>query len=548
MAASGSAKKSTALNDAVLEAARPKTRSTETATAAPEIDITANPFYNVLFDQSLKMDEKQARVTELTTSTLDRKKDREAVKAYDEFREWLSAQQTALAKNIIDLSNVDSMAELQSVLKDMNEDLLSFEDKMNPIMEIIESIHHLRTNGLMGDAFRQIKEDQQREDEAQAEMDRLVDDMEAERESLRALIGMKAELENERSFFGLGGITTSAKARIAQCEQQMTDIRNKVDGYQARHDELKKQLQTPAQDGDDTIHMQRLRELLDMSRDENRDRVVALRDAASSFITTAEQRTGSLRGQFDSLSEQIVAVEDSNQNMLKVYAVLNDGMKDANAKNTALREGLAEATEDESTVQKMTREEQLRALDTHVDHMSRSQGETMASYGDLNQQAIRVHTMRESTDQQMDTARQINTQGVAATADRLATVLTAVSGAALGEASEAARDTLDQMRQSTNDISSREVIRVAMGTSQINDQLETVFKDLEDIREVQQAATGITRNGMAEMRERMSKLKETAEGAKKDLQDHIASASTVGQEAEVPKQHAKPAPTTFPGV
>jgi hypothetical protein len=235
--------------------------------------------------------------------------------------------------------------------------------------------------------------------------------------------------------------------------------------------------------------------------------------------------------------------------MIKVYAVLNEGMKDATKANAELRKPLTDAPEDESIVDKMTREEKLRALDGHVSHISRSQGETMAAYGDLNQQAIRVHTMRQSTDQQIDTARQINTQGVAATADRLATVLTAVSGAALGEASEAAKDTLSRMRESTNDISSREVIRVAMGVTTVNDQLETVFKELEDIREVQQAATGIVRNGMTEMQERMVQLRESANAAKEDLADHIASASIVETEhnGEGSAQQA-PKTTGFPGV
>ena len=156
MSAASAAKKSTVLNDAVLEASKPKTKQKTQVQDTLNANITANPFYNVMFDESLTLADKQSEVAKMTTSTLDRNRDRAQVKAYDEFREWLSAQQTELAEQVINLSNVDSMSELQSVLKDMNTDLLDFEDNMNPIMSIIESIHYLRTNGLMGDAFKPV--------------------------------------------------------------------------------------------------------------------------------------------------------------------------------------------------------------------------------------------------------------------------------------------------------------------------------------------------------------------------------------------------------
>ena len=549
MSTASAAKKSSVLNDAVLEASKPKTKQKSKAQDTLNANITANPFYNVMFDEALSLSEKQAEVAKMTTSTLDRNRDRAQVKAYDEFREWLSAQQTELAEQVINLSNVDSMSELQSVLKDMNTDLLNFEDNMNPIMSIIESIHYLRTNGLMGDAFKQIKEDKEREEQLQGEIAELERNEQQSREMISRQEAIKIQASTERTLFGLGGLTKDAQRSIAAADIAIAAERAQQEKLKEDIKNLKAQMNVPSDDGDAAEHKARLRELLDMSDEANRDRVIALRDSASKFITTAKERTGSLRGQFDQLAGQIGNVEDSNQSMIKVYAVLNEGMKDATKANAELRKPLTDAPEDESIVDKMTREEKLRALDGHVSHISRSQGETMAAYGDLNQQAIRVHTMRQSTDQQIDTARQINTQGVAATADRLATVLTAVSGAALGEASEAAKDTLSRMRESTNDISSREVIRVAMGVTTVNDQLETVFKELEDIREVQQAATGIVRNGMTEMQERMVQLRESANAAKEDLADHIASASIVETEhnGEGSAQQA-PKTTGFPGV
>lgn len=541
-------KRATVLNDAVLQASKPRGVTKTQASNQTQIAIADNPFYKLMFDPSKSLEERKAEITRLGISTLDSKQDRANTKAYDEFREWLSSQQTELAEQIIALSNIDSMAELQSVLNDMNTDLIGFEDKMNPIMDIIESIHYLRTNDLIGDAFRDFEREKAEDEQRKAEAARVEAEIAEKNRTIAQQDEIRINALTKRSLFGLGGMTAAAVREKAMAEEAIEAAKASKVELDAKAKELRAAKPVATRDGDEVAyHKGRLKELLDMSRGENQERMIQLRDSASRFINTARDRTGSLRDQFGKLASQIETAEDSNQNMIKVYAILNDGLKDANKANADMRDGLANAGENESTIDTMTREEKLRALDTHVGHLSRSQGETMATFGSLNQQAIRIHTMRGATDQQIDTARRINTEGVAATADRLATVLTAVSGAALGEAAEAAKGTLERMRRSTSDIASREVIRVAMGTSQINDQLETVFQELEDIREVQQHATGITRNAMTEMRERMEQLRESAQSAKQDLADHVASASISEGETQTTRT-AQPAPSGFPKV
>jgi hypothetical protein len=540
-------KKSAIINDAVLEASKPKTKVREKQTDKLSANIAENSFYAVIFDTSKSAEERRDEITKLTTTTLNSKQDRASIKEFDEFREWLTSQQTEMAEQIIALSNIDSMAELQSVLNDMNTDLISFEDNMDPLMNIIESIHFLRTNGLMGDAFKEIQEDKEKEEIRQAELAKIQLEMEQNRQAVRQQAEVKVRAQAKRTWFGVGGISKEGLMEMARADNTIDESEKKNRELREQMEALKSKAPGGTALGEAEIHKTKLRELLDMSRSENQDNMIALRDSALNFISTARERTGALRGQFDGLSTQLEAVEDGNKNMTKVYAIMNDGMKGANKVNAEMRGTLVLPGDDESALDKLSREEKLQALDTHVGHLARSQGETMGAYGDLTQQAIRVHTMRTATDQQIQTARRINTEGVAATADRLATVMTAVSGAALGEASEAAKDTLNRMRQSTNEISSREVIRVAMGTSAVNDQLETVFQELEDIREVQQVATGITRNSMSEMQERMKALHKSASAAKDDLNDLIASASLT-ESGDEEAQKAAPVFKGFPGA
>lgn len=551
-APSASKKKTPVINDAVREAAKPRGRRKTQATEQNDslAQMQENPFFKAFFEGDFSPEERRDAITSLTISSLDSKQDRENIRSLDAFREWLSSERTRFAENIIAISNVDSMAELQAVLKDMNTDLLNFEDRINPIMDIIESIHYLRTNGLIGDAFRQIQTDKDEEEKRLSKIVELELKIAEEKKKIETERLKKAEAQTQRSFFGMGGPTKNALRTMALAEDAIKDAEKTQKELTDKINALKSKAPESSDMGEHEVHKRKLRELLDMSKDENTQRMIELRDAGSGFISTARDRTGSLRGQFEQLAQQIESVEDSGKNMIKVHAIMNDGMSKAATQNSELRETLVKTPEDEALLDKMTREEKLRALDTHVDYLSRAQAETMSAFGELNQQAIRVNTMRGATDQQIETARRINTEGVAATADRLATVLTAVGGAALGEASEAAKDTLNRMRQSTNEIASREVIRVAMGTSQINDQLDIVFNELEDIRDIQQTATGITRNAMTEMRERMADIQDSANAAREELGEHIASASVTNIDDEQATKTAQTpsASTGFPSV
>lgn len=531
MSASAAAKKSTVLSDAVREQATPRKTRKGKEEAKSDNKIATNPFFKVVFNPNLSEEQRTKEVSSLMTSTMDREQDRANVKSYEEFREWLSAQNTELAKQIISLTNVNTMSELQSVIKDMNGDLMAFDDQMKPIMDIIDSIYQLRTNGAVVDAFREIKEDQERQEQINADIDNLNKEINDAQLRIKMAKDSKVDASTKRSFFGFGGLTKDALSSIARAEMTIEEENGKIAEFQKQVADLKSQAPNTSQLGDMAIHKERLKELLDLSGEENKERVIGLRDAASKFIETAEERTGSLRNQFTELSNQIEQAVDNNSGMKKAYLILNEGLSDAEKNNLTLREELVEK-EGESALERSTREEKRRNLDGHITKVKGAQGETLATAADLEQQAVRVYTMQEATNQQIDTARVLNTQGVSATADRLAVVLSAVSGAALGEASAVAQDTLKAMRDSTTQVSQREVIRVAMGADRINDQLSQVADELAELGEVQRAATGIVRNGMSEMEERMAELREQASSMRDAMKDHLGVAAEMGQETE----------------
>jgi hypothetical protein len=196
----------------------------------------------------------------------------------------------------------------------------------------------------------------------------------------------------------------------------------------------------------------------------------------------------------------------------------------------------------------MTREQKKMAVEQHMTMLDSSAADTMSTYADLTSGAVRIKTMKDAVDQQMNRARAMHSQGISGVADRLSVVLQAVSSAALGEASAMAKDTLQQMAENTNKVAQKESIRIAMGIEEQNEDLKKAIDDLGAYGEVVRAATNITREGLTDMRSKLDELKKLATEVQGDVHEAIAvnadvSAQPAGSPAAKPAQpNATPSP------
>jgi hypothetical protein len=199
-------------------------------------------------------------------------------------------------------------------------------------------------------------------------------------------------------------------------------------------------------------------------------------------------------------------------------------------------------------ITKMTREQKKMAVEQHMTMLDSSAADTMSTYADLTSGAVRIKTMKDAVDQQMNRARAMHSQGISGVADRLSVVLQAVSSAALGEASAMAKDTLQQMAENTNKVAQKESIRIAMGIEEQNEDLKKAIDDLGAYGEVVRAATNITREGLTDMRSKLDELKKLATEVQGDVHEAIAvnadvSAQPAGSPAAKPAQpNATPSP------
>jgi hypothetical protein len=518
-------------------------RTTQTTTqATPE--IANNPVYKIMLSEETMPEQKRDAVAAFLTFAGTKEENKARIKAYQEFEEYTQSVREQMAQEIIRLTDTETFSELKSVYDELNNALIDFDEKMRPLTDIVDAIYVLRTNDKTLDAFREIQSDRKTEEqqaELRAEIGRKFDE---NQQRITECTRDIAALGEEKMWFGFGGIKESARKQIAEREDAVVEARREVDRLQTQLADLDKAGPGETSLGEFAEQKAKLRELLDISSDTHKQRQKELVDSALSFVTLAKQRIGSVRQHLDKMNDQVDNLYDANSRMSGVYAVLAEGIKEAEVVNQTTRGGLVDAPIDETLIAKMRRDEDRMAIEDHIRALDASGANTVSTYADLTSQTIRIKTMRDANQSQMDKARVMHTQGVAGVADRLSVVLQAVSSAALGESSAMAKDTLATMVGNTNKVAQKEAIRVAMGVSELNDDVVKAIDDLGAYGEVMRASTDITRKGLAEMRDNLAKIKELAESVQGDIHENIAVAADVG--ANTARQRETPPATKNP--
>lgn len=518
----------TDVSDILTEAVRQRQAEGQAARKEVSADprfanISANSFFKVMFAENTKPEAKRAEVAKLLTFEGTKEENRERIKEFELFKEYLQSQREEMAQEIIRLTDTGTFSELKQVYDDLNTSLVEFDERMQPLTDIIDAVYTLRTNGMTLEAFQEILRDRRREEELVRTKKAKQTEFEGLKTSVDRINSDIAALGENRSFFGLGGVKEEARVAIARKNVELKTISETLTRLSGELTELDKQTPTESELGEYAEQKKKLRELLDISADEHKERQKALVDSAVNFVNTAKARVGSVREHLGQMNSQVENLFDANNMMGTVYAIMNEGIKDAAEGNQKTRDTLQPPTEGaEDLIAKMAREQKKMAVEQHISMLDASAADTMATYADLTSGAIRIKTMKDAVDQQSIRARTMHSQGISGVADRLSVVLQAISSAALGEASAMAKDTLQQMAQNTNKVAQKESIRIAMGIEEQNSDLAKAIDDLGAYGEVVRAATNITREGLTDMRSKLDELKKLAEDVHGDVQDAIA--------------------------
>ena len=482
-------------------------------------NIKNNTFYKIAFSSDSPSEKKAQIADALSFSEEDSKLAKTRLAEFDQFKAYLQFERKGMAQKIISLTDTEAFGELKQVFEDINSALLEFEGDMQPLIEIVDAVNKIRTSGNMYDLFREIQEDRNAEEirleeleTKQAQADQIAARIQAARER-------KAELGEEKSLFGLGGVKKGARQEIAKIDLELGDLDIELSRAQGEVDHLSNPAERETQFAELSEEKARLRELLDITSDEHKQRQENLVNSANNFVDTTDERVGSVLGHFDSMSGQIDRLTEANFSMRQMYAILTEATKEAGDRNEGIRQKLETAlsADDIGEIEKMETDANKRTLENHITALSNSNVDTTRVMGELTRDSVQIENMRTSTEQQINKTRTLHTSGVAGVASQLSTVLQAISNAALGESSEVAGMTLDRMISLTDDISQKDVIATALGGVAQNEKLKDAIDRLGSYGETVSAATEITRSGVEESKRLLQEMEDVAAETKEKL-------------------------------
>ncbi|SES09556.1 hypothetical protein [Halopseudomonas bauzanensis] len=518
-------------------------KSEESTISKQFAQIESNPFHQIVVQSDASPSEKKDAVARaLAYNETESKEENEArLASFEQFKEYLMAYRKEMSKEIIRLADTEAFSELQAVFEDMNSSLLSFEQKITPLIEIIDAVHRLNmaSDGAMYDVFKEIQEDKEEEErikQLRAEQEAELNTLEANILKLNQDI---AALREDRSWFGMGGVKKDALQNIARNEVLIENHKNTAAALREKIESTTFNRETRF--AEFSAEKEQLRELLDITSEEHKDRQESLVKAALDFVNTTDERTGSVLDRMGKIRSQIKNVDTVNGNMKRIFAVVSDGIKDAEVSNADLSNRFNITAEEETTLAQYEREDKLEAVNEHIEALTASKVDTLSTLGELQEESMNIKSMRDTNNQQISHTRKMHTSGTAGIASRLSTVLTAVSSAALNEARTTTQNTLNKMNTITHDIAQNEAIKNATHMHLQNDELSKAIEQLATYKDISDKATEITRSALEEQKVLQREIESTAA----DLASSIKKAKGVTAEVmnaagtSIPEQDAE---------
>ncbi len=127
-------------------------------------NIESNPFFKIILNPELSPTEKKSEVAKALAFTENKAESQAALDAFNQFKAYLQFERKNMARQIIELTDTETFAELKDVYAEINDSLLAFEETMRPLTDIVDSIYNLRINDVTFDIYSEIKQDREAEE------------------------------------------------------------------------------------------------------------------------------------------------------------------------------------------------------------------------------------------------------------------------------------------------------------------------------------------------------------------------------------------------
>jgi len=475
-----------------------------------------------------------------------KEQNRAKLDAFAAFKEYLQEQRKILNREGIKLQDTEAFAELQAVVDEMARSSVDFQDRAKPLIDVLSAVFEIRKNDKIPDVYREIQKDKEwaaEQAEELASQERQLEELVGKAEELERL---KAALSAERSFFGFGPTKKSALARIAEIEAvDKARVTSEINDMIARIEAQKATIQAGREpENPELVEQKRvLREFLDLTKDENRERQKALIDSAVNYVDTSDTRLKSVLGTLDRLGKHAEVLSDTNGILKNMHLIMDESLKEVSKKNDDTKQELERGAADESSIARMTRENKLQDLNEFISRADDHAVDVANSIGGLTKHAVQIQAYKDTIRNESGSTKRLHLEGVSQMGEQLMSVISAISAAATSESRSVAANNFARMAAQNQTIIAQEVVRNATTIDLEAQQISRLVGELQDYGDVLKASSEIAQEGYSRMRDTIGAIRKVSgavQGAIDELVDDRAEANMGGGDPSGSKTRATP--------
>lgn len=547
---STSAKRSVA--SVISDATKIRDRQRQVVSEEAKAFAQSNVFAQIMLNQQLSPEAKRdAIVKELTFSKeATKEQNRAKLEAFSAFKEYLQEQRKILNREGIKLQDTEAFAELQAVVDEMTRASLEFQDRAKPLIDVLTAVFEIRKNDKIPDVYKEIQNDKEWSEEQDKKLKSQERQLEALLEEADKLERTKAQLSAEKSLFGFGPTKKTALARIAEIDAvDKVRVTGDINDMVAQIDAQKATIQAGREPENPELAQQKrvLREFLDLTKDENRDRQKALIEAAVQYVDTSDTRLKSVLGTLERLGKHAEVLADTNGILKNMHLIMDESLKEVANKNDGTKRELEQGGAEESSIARMTRENKLQEINEFISRADDHSVDVANSIGGLTKHAVQIQAYKDTIRNESGSTKRLHLEGVSQMGEQLMSVVSAISAAATSESRSVAANNFARMAAQNQTIIAQEVVRNATTVDLEAQQISRLVGELQDYGDVLKASSEIAQDGYSRMRDTIGAIRKVSgavQGAINDLVDDRAEANMGSGEASAAEKSATPG-TTF---
>lgn len=496
-------------------------------TTNPVPEIESNPFYQVHFVSKESPEVKQKALTELLVAA--------NIKAFEDFKAWLSFQRREMNTELMRLTNTEVFSNLQKVVEDMEKGILLYEQEMLPLADLLDSINALQSNGRITDAYREIEQDRADEKSLEAFRAEKAAEIAKLRDRATELRDSNFTVRDKASLWQK--LTKAPQATIDRNNLELDELQKKVEQLETEITTREQtSLEKKSQLGEFTKDKERLRAMLDLSSDQIKQRHKAMVETAINFVKVNDERLSATREDQIKQLNLTANLEDANNSITMVYANLTDALTDANKEVIKKRDSLVIVPEGETASQKIVREQAIREIDRQLEKLSSSSKDTLGGLSELTAEGIQVQSMRQANEQQTSLVDALYTRGIASVASSLNVNLQSLGITALAQTASLAKGAMQRVQDLTAEVAQRQVVQNAIRMEDDIAEMQRAVVNIKAMGEAVTESTEIARKALTETKTKMAELAQIVDSVAQSRKD------ASGVTAEVMRDNPKVTP------